>query len=105
MAELDLGGAAQVHGEKVQVGSREFGACGRQFGEGEVPVELGRALVAVGTCSALPGTPGRAGPLAGSAEAQCNGCFRAPTRDIRVGRALSAPQGPFNPQVRKSSRD
>jgi hypothetical protein len=43
-----LGGVAEIHGEKVQVGSREFGAGGQQFGEAEVPVEPGRVLVAAG---------------------------------------------------------
>jgi hypothetical protein len=43
-----LGGGAEIHGEKVQVGGGEFGAGGREFGETEVPVEPGRVLVGAG---------------------------------------------------------
>ena len=43
-----LGGVAEIHGEKMQVGSWEFSGGGREFGEADVPVEPGRVLVTVG---------------------------------------------------------
>ena len=43
-----LGGVAEIHGEKVQVGSWKFSGGGGEFGEADVPVEPGCVLVAAG---------------------------------------------------------